>query len=101
MRNHNLCALSVLLILLKCFNAIAEETSDTETQPGFTYSVLTAKAVQGDKQIHIISCNNGTLNCAYDWDNLCLKGKAFDTTPFGTIEKTPSYSNGRRMFICQ
>lgn len=71
------------------------------------YRVLTVKSPINGQPVHLLSCLNGTTDCAYKWENLCATGKAANTDPTGVIGGGgPAYildkaGNSMRMFVCK
>jgi hypothetical protein len=90
---------------IAAFSTMAQTTA---TPPeGSDYQVLTVKSPINGQPVHLLSCANGTTDCAYKWNDLCATGKATNTDPTGAVGgDAPAYirdksGNPMRMFVCK
>lgn len=101
-------SLAVTLLIISCTS-----TGGNKPPSGANYTILDTNqeyeireySIHGNK-VNALRCLNGSIDCNYNWQNLCKTGEAKNSDPWGKIDSAPAYIGGgalprMRLFICK
>lgn len=96
----------VFMFALSLVSIIAAAQTVATPPDGADYRVITVKSPVNGQPVHLLICNNGTTECSYKWNELCVQGQATNTDPMGGVGEAPAYMRDKtgapmRMFVCK